>query len=241
MALPNLLVLTKEALVRRGADLARIKCRSGAAWPKPPLFTALELDGVALMDYVRVETPTRQDDFVQAYESFLDGYLFSTRDHKLNPYRFVATVAQLPGHKARGLLTHYKRREWPMPLHLMGTLIEFAAIAAYTWPCEIIEGCTNFIATTDEGFSFGVVNGRPVSNLERPDFPPVLALTSLRGLAQRPRGEPLISKVPSRLDGMRLWLEENAEAVGEQDYAALLTAMQIVRWFYPIYVSQDDA
>lgn len=240
MRLPNLFDHVREAVQRRGANLqeGHDLLQQGAAWPKPPLFTSLELDGAALQDYIRVITPTPLDDFVQAYEAFLDGYLYSDRDHKINPFEFVATVAQLKGHRARGLLTHYPKKEWAMPLRLMVTLIEFAAIAAYTWPCEVIDTDTRLIMTTEEGFSFGVVDGRPVSNLERPDFPRVMALAWPTRLSQYPRGKALVSREPSELDGLRFWLEMNADTLGA-DYFPLLQAMQIIKWHYPITVTSN--
>lgn len=208
-------------------------------WPRPPLFTDLELAGVPLQGELGIRTKHSSDALVDIYERFIAGFFYSQVERrcgrgKLLASRYLERELRLGRYPARMLFPGSSPKPGRQRLEQHLNLVQFAALVAYNHRCHIEHGPDTFVATTvPNARQFGVRGGKLVSNLprERREIP-VRFLDNPGGrLVDIARGEP-IDMAPSPYDVMRDWLEGQGRLGQLQE--AMLLAVSILRWSRPL-------
>jgi hypothetical protein len=210
------------------------------SWPRPPLFTRLELGGEPLQRYLAVAAPHSADDLVDVYERFIAGYLYSRAEGRLERKvlpsgKYLRRELSIPFYPGRMLFADPGANRLRLDTHL--NLVQFAALAAYNHGCHLEHGPDTFVAiTVPDARVFGVRAGRLVSNLRKPRREiPVRFLSNPEGnLVDLPRPALERSAAASAYDVLRQWLERNSERLGERG-EALLLAVSILRWHRPSF------
>jgi hypothetical protein len=213
-------------------------------WARPPLFSDLMLDDVPMQTHLNIPTTLRVDDLEHLYDEFISGFLYSKqrsvkRDEKGNVIGgpqpsdvWLQKELKLPTTVAGSLFTRAETPKERLGLHM--NLVQFAALVAYNnRPSSIERGPETFVvnvSTATAGFSFGVRDGRLVSNLkvQRREIP-CRGLFCRDGLENLHYGEMGRSEEPNLLDTMKTWAAQQTPRLGDRGRAMHL-GVQILWW-----------
>lgn len=201
---------------------------------RPALWTDLRLSGEALQPHISTSVELTLDEMCEVYERYVAGFIL-TRQLSVGGTedQWLRQQLQFTARQTRQIFLSPGIQPLRQTVHWH--LVQMAGLIAQNFECRVEESPDTFAVYTEkEGFKFGVMGGRMLSNIAKPIPVRFMASSSARLQDACPE-EHFGVAAPTLYDTMQKWLEVRAEVLRDA-HAPLATALTAMRWRSPYVV-----